>query len=102
MKKLTMALAVGALTLSLAGIGSADTDINIYGASAQVNFWAGLASTYLADPAGANCTGAVKCYDGAGGGVSSPQVLSPTPLRMAEAPTITAQATLSPLGLAVA
>ena len=54
MKKLTMALVVGALVFSLAGIASA-VDINIYGASAQVSFWAAEASAYLKDAAGAAC-----------------------------------------------
>ena len=57
MKKLTMALAVGALTLSMAGLGSAaSVEVNIYGASAQVDFWSGLASAYLGDAVnGAGC-----------------------------------------------
>ena len=47
MKKLTIALAV-ALVLSMAGIGAAATlEVNIYGASAQLNFWSSLASQYL-------------------------------------------------------
>ncbi|HME42729.1 MAG TPA: substrate-binding domain-containing protein [Syntrophorhabdales bacterium] len=61
MKKLSMALAIGVLGLSMAGAcfgGATDMNINIYGASAQVDFWSALAPTYLNAGAGANCTGA--------------------------------------------
>ena len=58
MKKLMIALAVGAFVLSMAGVSSA-TDINIFGASAQFNFWSAQAPTYLTSASGAHCTGAV-------------------------------------------
>jgi ABC-type phosphate transport system substrate-binding protein len=57
MKKLMIALAVGAFLLSMTGISSA-TDVNIYGASAQFNFWSNLATTWLTLPVasgGAHC-----------------------------------------------
>lgn len=48
MKKLVTVLAAGALfTLSMAGMSAADTDINIYGASAQHSFWSSLVSTWM-------------------------------------------------------
>jgi len=46
MKKLMIALAVGAFVLSMAGVSLA-TDVNIYGASAQFNFWSAQAPSYL-------------------------------------------------------
>jgi hypothetical protein len=57
MKKLFTLLAVGALVLSMAAVGSATTlEVNIYGASAQFNFWSAMAQNYLTTgPAG--CTG---------------------------------------------
>ena len=57
MKKLFTLLAVGALVLSMAAVGSATTlEVNIYGASAQFNFWSAMAQNYLVNgPAG--CTG---------------------------------------------
>jgi ABC-type phosphate transport system substrate-binding protein len=58
MKRLMIALAVGAFVLSMAAMASA-TDINIYGASAQFNFWSAQAGTYLG-AGGAGCTGAVS------------------------------------------
>ncbi len=57
MKKLIVALAVGAFLLSMAGISSA-TDVNIYGASAQYNFWSNLAVSWMQLPVasgGAGC-----------------------------------------------
>ncbi len=74
MKKLTIALAVGALTLSMAAIGSADTSINVYGASAQTNFWSAQAQGWLQSPTGGGCTGAfsqqtVSPHDGTPAGV---------------------------------
>jgi len=58
MKRLMIALAVGALVLSMAGLASA-TDVNIFGASAQFNFWSAQAPAYLTSASGADCTGAV-------------------------------------------
>jgi len=58
MKKLSMALAIGALVLSVAGASfAADLEVNIYGASAQGDFWGALAPVYLNAAGGANCTG---------------------------------------------
>ncbi len=53
MKKLMICLVVGAFALSLAGVSSA-TDVNIYGASAQYNFWSKLASTWMQNTLGCN------------------------------------------------
>ncbi len=55
MKRLMIALAIGALVLSMAGTGWAVTEINIYGASAQVSFWSSFASAWMQDPAGGGC-----------------------------------------------
>ena len=51
MKKLMIALAVGAFVLSMAGVSSA-TDVNIFGASAQFNFWSAQAPIYLTSTSG--------------------------------------------------
>jgi len=54
MKKLMIALLAVALGLSLYGTASA-VDINVYGASAQYNFWSKQGQNWLLSATGANC-----------------------------------------------
>jgi hypothetical protein len=56
MKKLTIALFAVAFGLVVAGAAFADTDINVYGASAQFNFWSAQAQAWLESPTGGGCT----------------------------------------------
>jgi len=57
MKKFAMAFV---LVLCMSGASFAqDVEINIYGASAQIDFWAASAPVYLTAATGANCTGSV-------------------------------------------
>lgn len=61
MKRSIKSLALAASVLAMAGTAQAATyDINIYGASAQYNFWKNLSATYLTASVangGQNCTG---------------------------------------------
>jgi hypothetical protein len=57
MKKLFIAILAVAFGLAIAGAASADTDINVYGASAQFNFWSAQAGNWLTSATGGNCTG---------------------------------------------
>jgi len=68
MKKFMIALLAVAFGLALAVAASADQDINVYGASAQFNFWSQLATTWLTSGSGGNCASATAS---ASGGVTS-------------------------------
>ena len=74
-KRLLISLFAAAFTLSMAMAAGANTDINVYGASAQFNFWSAQAQAWLDSPNGGGCTGgtfASKSFtptDGAPAGV---------------------------------
>lgn len=53
-KSLIKSAIVGVSILALAGVATADVDINLYGASAQYNFWNKFAGTFLTQQMG--CT----------------------------------------------
>ncbi len=69
MKRFIIALLAVSFGLALAGAACADVDINVYGASAQFNFWSNEATVWLASPTGGNCTGGV--VSSAAGGVTT-------------------------------
>ncbi len=77
MKKLMIALAVGAMVLSMAGIGSAVTEINIYGASAQTTFWSSFAQAWIEDPAGGGCPANTTSFSPGNGKTYSPADAAP-------------------------
>ena len=61
LKTAAMGLGVlGASVFSLAGPANAATYINLYGASAQFNFWSNYATAFLASAGGPNCAGGVS------------------------------------------
>ena len=51
---------IGAAALMLAAPASATTEVNIFGASAQYEFWTAAAPDFLADVDGAHCLGTVE------------------------------------------
>lgn len=65
MKRLMILLFAAALTMTMAMAARADvTDINMYGASAEFNFWSAMAPTWLAASTGAGCTGTISSTPG--------------------------------------
>lgn len=60
-KKIIKGAVVGAAALMITVPAYAATvEVHLFGASAQFNFWTSAAPKFLADPAGANCLGAVE------------------------------------------
>lgn len=58
MKRSIKTLLAGGALLAVAGTANAaNLDINIYGASAQFNFWKTAAGTFITSASGFNCTG---------------------------------------------
>jgi hypothetical protein len=73
LKKALMGVIAGASLFALVGAAQADVEVNIYGASAQYEFWNAAAQPFLTAPTAAGglaCTSAVKATNSAKNGIT--------------------------------